>query len=102
MSIREVEEGLQLQGVDERISYALDVANVESSPSSVSAVVKDEAGWTDVTSTLMPTNSPSVNGSVITLSPLRDGTADHVYRVEVKYTASGNVIENYFRVRFAI
>ena len=47
----------------------------------------------------MPTNSPTVNGNVITLSPLKLLTAGVLYRVEVKYTISGNILENYFHVQ---
>jgi hypothetical protein len=99
MSIREVAEGLQIQGVDERIAYTLDVSNVGSSPTTISAVVKDPDG-DDVTAALMPTNTPTASGDVITLSPLRDGTVFTRYRVEVKYTVSGNVVETYFHVYF--
>ncbi len=92
---REVIEGTQYQGEDESISYTLNVAAVGSSPSSVSAVVKDETAGTVVTATVMPINAPTVDGNVITLSPLRALTAGHMYRMEVKYTIDGNVLESY-------
>ncbi len=92
---REVIEGTQYQGEDESISYTLNVVAVGSSPSSVSAVVKDETAGTVVTATVMPINAPTVDGNVITLSPLRALTAGHMYRMEVKYTIDGNVLESY-------
>lgn len=95
---REVAEGKQYQGEDESISYTLDVSAIGSSPSSVSVVVKEAFSGTAVTATVMPTNSPTVNGNVITLSPLKLLTAGVLYRVEVKYTISGNVLESYFYV----
>lgn len=98
MKRREVVEGTQHQGVDESISYTVDVTAVGSSPTSVSAVVKDTTDGTTVTATVMPVNSPSVAGNVITLSPLKLLTANHLYRVEVKYTISGNILEDYFYV----
>ena len=96
---REVAEGKQHQGVDEQIAYSLDVSAVGSSPSSPVVVVKDVTTGTVVTSTVMPTNVPTVAGDVITLSPLKLLTADRLYRVEVKYTLEGNVLESYFYVQ---
>ena len=97
-NIREVAEGRQYQGEDESIAYTLDVSAVGSSPSSVSVVVKEAFTGEAVTATVMPTNSPTVNGNVITLSALKLLTAGVLYRVEVKYTISGNILENYFEV----
>ena len=93
---REVVEGVQHQGEDEIIAYTLDTSNI-GTPSSPVVVVKDGAG-VDVTSTVMPTNSPTVSGDVITLSPLKLLTADDRYRVEVRYVVAGNTLENYFIV----
>lgn len=96
---REVVEGRQWQGVDEIIAYTLDVSAVGSTPSSVSVVVKDVTNSTTVTATVMPVNSPTVNGDVITLSPLKLLTNGVLYRVEVKYVISGNTLESYFYVQ---
>ena len=96
---REVQEGKQYQGVDEVISYTLDVSAVGSSPTSPSVVVKDITNSSTVTATVMPTNSPTVAGNVISLSPLRSLTAGVLYRVEVKYTLSGNALESHFYVQ---
>lgn len=96
---REVVEGKQYQGTDEVIAYTLDVTNIGSSPTSPSVIVKDVTNGTTVTATVMPTNSPSVGGNVITLSALRSLTAGVLYRVEVQYTLSGNTLESYFYVQ---
>lgn len=98
---REVLEGKQYQGVDESIAYTLDVGTIAagSSPSSVAVVVKDITNAATVTSTVMPTGSPSVSGDVITLPALTLLTAGILYRVEVKYTLDGNVLESYFYVQ---
>ena len=96
---REVQEGKQYQGADEIIAYTLDVTNIGSSPTSPTVIVKDVTNSTTVTSTVMPTNSPTVSGNVITLSALRNLTAEVLYRVEVKYTLSGNTLESYFYVQ---
>ena len=96
---REVVEGKQFQGEDESIAYTLDVGAVGSSPSSVAVVVKDVTAGTVVTSTVMPTGSPSVAGDVITLPALKLLTAGRLYRVEVKYTIANNILESYFYVQ---
>lgn len=91
-NIREVVEGQQEQGEDEEIVYTVDTANWGGSPTSPSVVVKDPAG-TNVTSTVMPSGSATVNGDVITLPTLKLLTRNKLYRVEVKFTAGGNVFE---------
>lgn len=96
---REVLEGKQYQGVDESIAYTLDVSAVGSSPSSIAVVVKDVTNGTTVTATVMPTGSSSVSGNVITLPALKLLTAGILYRVEVKYTINGNILESYFYVQ---
>ena len=94
---REVKQGVQYQGVDEEIVYTLTTTNWASNPTSPSVQVKESDG-TDVTSTVMPTNSPSVSGDVITLSPLKNLTEGKEYRVDVQFTTGSNVWEAYFRV----
>lgn len=97
---REVTEGTLYQGEDERIAYTLDVSNVGDSPTaqSVSVYQVDGLTFTDVESTVMPTNTPTVSGNIITLSLLRDLTNGKTYQVEVKFTITGNIFEHYFRV----
>lgn len=98
---REIREGMQYQGVDEQIIYTLTTTPWGSSPSSVSAKIYSIAGngtRTDVTSTCM-SGTCSVNGDVITLPTilsLSDGT---LYRIEVKFSCSGNVFEAYAYIK---
>jgi hypothetical protein len=99
MSIREVKESPLEQGVDEEIQYQLTTTPWGSSPTSVSVVVKDDSDGADITATVMPVNSPSVAGDVITLSPLKSLTAGDNYRVEIKFTAGGNVWETYLLIK---
>lgn len=96
MNRREIVEGVQPQGEDEVISYSVDWAAV-GTPSSPVVVVK--AGGLDVTDDVMPVNSPSVAGSVVILSPLRDLVAGVLYRVEVKCMVGSNMLESYFYVQ---
>lgn len=94
---REVTEGLQQQGADESIQYAL---TVSPAPTEVSDVkVYDVTGIpVDVTATVMPTGAAAAVGAVITLPLLTALTVDHLYRVEVRYTDGVNVVEPFFRV----
>ena len=94
---REIVEGTIEQGADEQIIYSLTITPWGSSPTSISCKVYDitENTRTDVTTTVMPTNSPVATGDVIALSPLKLLTAGNTYRVEVKFTAGGNVFEAY-------
>jgi hypothetical protein len=95
--IREAIQSPLVQGVDEQISYTLTTTPWGSSPGSLAVVVKNEAG-TDVTSTVMPSGSPTAVGDVITLPALKSLTAGTTYRVEVRFTCGGNVFEAFFRV----
>jgi len=94
---REVVESPMPQGIDELVAYTLDTAQWGGTPTSPSVVVLDitSDAFTDVTSTVMPTNSPTVSDDIITLSALKELTAGSKYRVEIKFTVSGNVFEAY-------
>ena len=97
MMSREVTEGLQQQGADEAIQYTLTVAPTPTSVTDVT--VYDVTGIpVDVTATVMPAGDAAVDGAVITLPLLTGLTADHLYRVEVRYTDGTNVVEPFFRV----
>lgn len=101
MNGREVLQGQQGQGTDERIAYSITTTPWCSSPTNPSVVVWDvtvDASGTDVTSTVMPINSPNINGDVITLSLLRALVYGRLYRVEVQFTSGGNVFECFFFV----
>ena len=82
------------QGVDEEIIHRFTITNWGSTPTSISAVAKELPLLGDVTSTVFPTNSPSSPDSeTISLSPLKALTAGTTYRIEVKFTAGGNIFE---------
>ncbi|MCI0439808.1 MAG: hypothetical protein L0177_11860 [Chloroflexi bacterium] len=99
VSVLEAKESPLEQTSDEIIAYSVDATGWTSTPSSPSVAVFDEDDGSDVTATVMPTNSPSVSGATITLSPLRSLTAGRTYRVEVKFGDGGsNTFEMYFRV----
>jgi len=91
---REIKEGLQYQGADETIVYTLTTTPWSSSPTNTSAKIYEVDGdtLTDKTSTLM-TGSTSVVGDTITIPAIAGLTAGTLYRVEVKWTTSGNTFE---------
>uniref|UniRef100_A0A6M3LAJ4 DUF11 domain-containing protein n=1 Tax=viral metagenome TaxID=1070528 RepID=A0A6M3LAJ4_9ZZZZ len=94
----QVVEGMRYQSASEEIIYKITTTNWGSSPTTISAVVYDEKPFTDVTTTVLPTNTPTASGDVITLSPLKLLTKGHTYRVEVKFTSSSSIWECFFRV----
>ena len=102
MSTLEIIESPIEQGSEEQIVRSLTTTPWGSSPSSSSAKVfslkpdgSDEAIDADVTSTVMPDGSASESGDVVTLPLLKLLTKDTRYRMEVKFTCSGNVFEAY-------
>jgi len=99
MSILEVTEGQQYQSANEEIIYKLTTTNYASGPATVSVKAYDENTGRDMTATVFPTNTPSVTGDVITLSPLKALIKGHTYRIEIKFTAAFNVWEPYFLVK---
>ena len=97
MTSREVLEQDITQGVDEEVAYNLTTTPWGSSPTGVVITVWDitHNNRDNVTSTVT-SGSPSVTGDIITLPVILDLEEDHVYRVEVKFTAGGQVLEPYF------
>ena len=96
---REVVEGVQRQGEEEQIAYKIDVSNWGDNPTNVSAKAYALPYCSaDITESVMPTNTPSVSGNVITLSPLKGLIAGRMYRIEVKFKIGSNVLECWFKV----
>ena len=98
---REAREGAIPQGEIEEEAFFINTRPWGGTPTNVTAAAFSytESGgtttYTDVTSTVFPTNTPTVSGDIITLSPLKALTAGTNYRIEVKFTAGGNVHETY-------
>jgi len=94
---REIVESPATQGVDEEIAYTLTTTPWGSSPTSpvITAWDVTDGGRTDVMSTIFPSGSPSVSGDVITLQTCKDMVANTKYRIEIKFTCSGNIFETY-------
>ena len=98
-SVREIKEGRQEQGTEEEITYTITIPATWGTPTgtpTVTAFSFDGAGYTDVTSTVIPTGSASIASQVITLPEIKLLTAEVTYRIEVKFdTSEGDVKEAY-------
>jgi hypothetical protein len=86
---RQVVEGVQRQGVDEKVFYKITTTNWGSSPTNPSMKVFDEDD-TDVTDTVAPSGSIGVSGDVLTLKRIEALTEGIRYTVEVQFTVSGS------------
>lgn len=100
MAGREVIQGAQLQGADEKIAYRLTTTPWGSTPSSVVVKCYDitTGARTDVTSTNL-SGSASVDGDVITCPILQTLTAGNTYRMEIQFVSGGNTWECFVVVR---
>lgn len=94
---REIKEGRQYIGVNERPIFRLLTTKWGGTPSSPSVKVFDydnDAGtFTDVTSTVLPSGSPSVSGDYVSLPVFVPDSIGKVYFVTVKFTTGGSVLE---------
>lgn len=97
MPIEVVEKNLR-QTSNEELIYSITTTNWGTSPTSPAVTANDETTRLICTTTVFPTNSPSVAGNVISLSPLKSLTEGHTYRINVKFSTGGNVYECYFKV----
>ena len=94
-SIREVVEGIQTQGENETLAWALTTTPYASTPTDVAITVKDETAGGGAVALCSGT---ATVGDVITAT-IGGLTKDHIYRVEYKFTVGANVYEPYVRVR---
>ena len=82
----------------EIIPYEITVEGANAPSSPVVAVYK---GRTDVTSTVMPTNTPTASGQVISTSALKLLTANSDYAVMITATIGGKTEQRKLVVRCA-
>ena len=98
MTSRRVKESDLRQGEDEQIAYTVTTTPWGSSPTNVAVVAKDMTDNNAVVTSTVLSGSASVSGDVITTPKVQNLVAGHKYRIEVKFTASGNVLECYFEL----
>ena len=97
-SIREVLDGIQIQGVSESVLYSVDTLPWGGTPTlPVHDVFDEEDPGTSLKSTLM-SGTPTVSSNDILLPALQSLTAGVIYRVLVQFSSAGNTLEGYFRV----
>ena len=94
---RRITESPIYQGEDEQIAYTLTTTPWASSPTSPAVVIKDAAG-ADVTSTYA-SGSANASGDIITTSTILSLVAGAQYRLEIKFTVNGNVLEAWADLR---
>jgi hypothetical protein len=97
MSIREVKEGQQGQGVREGIAHTIDTTPWGGTPSGLLVKAYDitAGARTDVSTTVL-TGAGSILANVITLPRLSALTVGKLYRVEVDFTIGGNALGCFF------
>jgi len=79
---------------DEILPIVFTTTALASSPTSPVITAFDiTQGDSNVTTTVFPTNSPSVSGDDITCSPMKDMTKNHRYRVNCKFTVSTEIFD---------
>jgi hypothetical protein len=93
---REIKESPLHQGADETIAYTLTTTPWGSSPGSLAvklySVNLTTGALTDVSSTKL-SGSASAVGDVITTPAVTALAAGTTYRLEIKFTCSGNIFE---------
>ena len=94
---RQTKERDIVQGIEEEVVYTLTTTPWGSTPIGVSVKAYDMSDYSDVSATVL-SGSPSVSGDVITLPILESLTAGGMYRIEIQFTAGGNVFEAWFEV----
>lgn len=94
---REVKEGTQFQGTEEKIAYTITTTPWASSPALVGSVAYDitDGGRTDVSLSVL-SGAGSAVGDIITTPLVQNLIYGHKYRIEVKFTAGGLTFEPYF------
>lgn len=95
---REVTEGRQVQGVEERISYVIPTTPWGSSPTGVVVKGYDTTDMSDASSTIF-FGSASVSGDNITTPAVVSLTEGRTYRIEVKFVSGGDTFEFYFMIK---
>jgi hypothetical protein len=90
---RAVRESPLKQGEDERIAYILTVTPWGSNPYDVSVKIYDK-NRVDCSSTCL-TGDATINEDEITTPVVYNLNAGKIYRLEIKFTIAGNVLEAY-------
>ena len=97
MSHREIVQGQQIVGINERPIWKLDVSNWGTTPTVLSVLcykwVSD--AWVNVTTTCFPFGTVVATGNIITLPIFVPQAIGDSYRVDVRFTLAGSILEAY-------
>jgi len=97
--IREVQEGRQEQGMEERVAYTIATTPWGPVPTGVVVKAYDTINLgVDVSATVLD-GTPVVSGDNIQTPTVQALTLGHTYRIEVKFTSGGNVFEFFFMMK---
>ena len=95
--IRQIKEGLQPQGEDEKIAWVFDVSGWTPCPSAPSALMKDVSTGASVANVL--NGAATASGSTITSPTVQNLVAGSHYRLEIKFLdPGGNTLEGYMLI----
>ena len=97
MKLQIIETGLK-QGADEEIAYTLTTTPWGDSPSSVSVTAYDMSDSFAVVTDDILSGSASNSSTTITTPVVDSLVAGHRYRIEIKFTTGGNILECYFEL----
>ena len=95
-NLREISEGLQCQGVNEEIVYGITSTPWGSSPTSITAVLRDP-DFEDVSASML-SGSPSASGDVITTPKVLNLIAGELYRLEINFSSGGQKFEFFIEI----
>ncbi len=102
---REALESPVEQGIDEKRPYTFDFTGLgttaPANPVCQVWDITDGTGWQDVTSTALPTNTPSASGAIVTTSLLQALTSGRVYRLECRADGAGGSVYEGFVIIYA-
>jgi hypothetical protein len=98
--MRKVREGKLVQGQDEKIAYSITTTPWGSSPADVAvSIYRVTAGaYEDVSDDCLEAGSPQVVGDKITTPRVIGLTPGELYRLEIRFTAGGQVFEPYIEI----
>lgn len=87
------------QGQDEEIPYALTTTPWGAIPSNAEVKAYDVSdSYKDVTAEIL-SGATTISGDVITTPVVKSLTDDHTYRIEIKFTTGGKVLECFFLIK---
>jgi hypothetical protein len=100
MSTREITQGRQELGINEKVLFVFNTAKWGGDPSSVTIACNKyaDSAYEDVTDEVFPTNTPTVDGDAINFSQIQPQAIDDIYRITVAFTTGAQELEMFMWV----